>query len=295
MQIYALNASGERIFIECAEKSRDYFCMECSEVVRSRGGAHMQPHFYHLFPKGACRLQGKTSEHILFQNIIQKSCGGEQEVHFKAIGRIADVAVSSQNIIFEVQCSPITADEVRARISDYASLGWHVIWILYDATFNKRKISAAEASLAGYTHYFAGLRNGYGHIYDQCDVVHRGIRYHPIGATKETIDLSTFRKRELLNTSPSYFPLSIQRRVKEWRHITHGDFLHKALFDDSYNGFFAEILQLERKFSGNTSTSFWKKKANEHLILYCIRIITRSLISFFQTLYLSVIEKSCSR
>ena len=44
------------------------------------------------------------------------------EHRFPSIGRIADVALLPEKIIFEIQCSLISISEVEKRITDYATL-----------------------------------------------------------------------------------------------------------------------------------------------------------------------------
>lgn len=82
--------------------------------------------------------------------------------------RRADAVWEEKQIVFEVQLSPITLQEVLQRCSDYAALKYQVVWILHETVFNGRKLFPAEKYLrAACPTYFT---NGAG-IYDQLEVV----------------------------------------------------------------------------------------------------------------------------
>ena len=93
-------------------------------------------------------------------------------------GHFADVAWPKMGIVFEIQCSPISLKEVKKRIEDYANLGYQVIWILHQKTFNKRLLSRSEMYLR--THAVTFFTNitagGKGNIYDQKEILKGMIR-----------------------------------------------------------------------------------------------------------------------
>lgn len=178
MHLLARHPKGNSIPAWEAEKGTDYFCLECGDPVRLRSGMHRQSHFYHTKPRLNCRQSGKSITHLQIQlalsYLLPKSA---LEVPFPSIRRIADVVWEEKNLIFEVQCSPIQAEEVIARNRDYASLGFQVVWILHDQCFNQRRLTAAEKALASHAHYFTDFTaNGEGIFYDQLSHDHRGIR-----------------------------------------------------------------------------------------------------------------------
>ncbi len=167
MQLYARDISGKKCFAPLAQKGIDYFCLECSARVRVRSGLQVRPHFFHTYDAISCRQAGKTEEHIAIQGLIQAQLGEEisvEEMRFAEIGRVADVAWPDKKLIFEVQCSPISAQEIEERNRDYGSCGWDVVWILYDKTFLQAKLTSAERYLLFHTHYFSDATC----IYDQC-------------------------------------------------------------------------------------------------------------------------------
>ena len=127
-----------------------------------------------------CRQNGKSLAHLQAQRRLEELLGADQcrlEVKFGPINRIADVVWEPKKIIFEVQCSPISAEEVNARNRDYKGMGYEVIWLLHDSQFNRQRVSAAEMSLRHSCHYFTNMNaEGAGYFYDQFDVVVDGLR-----------------------------------------------------------------------------------------------------------------------
>ncbi|MGZ3632715.1 MAG: competence protein CoiA [Parachlamydiaceae bacterium] len=180
MQHYAFDLLGALVFAKSAEKQKDYLCPECQGIVRLRGGLHRQDHFYHLELSPDCRQNGKSAEHLniqlYFLNMLPE---GEcfLEYRFPTIRRIADVVWLPNNLIFEIQCSPISAEEVLERNRDYLELGFQVIWIFHDQRFNQTRVSGAEAVLYELPHYFTNIdAEGEGMIYDQFALVRKGWR-----------------------------------------------------------------------------------------------------------------------
>jgi competence protein CoiA len=178
MQFYALD-ENEFILASSAKRHKDYRCPECLNILRLRGGPHRHLHFYHLQAHPSCTQHQKSLTHLQAQLAVQALLPeGEAvlEKPFPQIGRIADVAWEKQGIIFEIQCSPISAGEAQKRSEDYGSLGLTPVWLLHTKRFNKRLLSAAEAKLRQSPCYFTTIdEKGQGIIYDQYEVI-RGAR-----------------------------------------------------------------------------------------------------------------------
>jgi competence protein CoiA len=174
MQIYAIDALGNLIQAQNAERFETYICPECGSRLRIRGGRLRKFHFFHLQP-AQCRSHSKSLTHLHIQLILQKMLAPERvilEHRFPQIGRIADVVWPAKKIIFEVQVSPISAAEVKARNQDYKQMGYQVIWILHDRRFNRYRLTPAEAQLRFSTHYFTNINSfGKGFFYDQHSLV----------------------------------------------------------------------------------------------------------------------------
>ena len=170
MQIYALDHMSRLVHTRAAVRGIKYTCPECHQEVRMRGGRVRRSHFYHP-DATSCVLHGKSLTHIHIQCALQNMLSPEQvqlELRFPEIGRVADVVWPAQKLIFEVQVSPIKAEEVRARNRDYAKAGYRIVWILHDRRFNRSRFTAAEAALRFSPHYFTNMNAfGKGFFYDQ--------------------------------------------------------------------------------------------------------------------------------
>lgn len=169
MQIFAFDKKEFLISALRAERKKDYICPECKGVVRARGGHFKRAHFYHIQSSISCRLGKKTLQHLTIQLYFEKilpTCA--LEVPFPSIKRIADCVWEPKKIIFEIQCSHISSEEIKKRIFDYSSLGYKVVWILHDKTFNQSRATQAEAYLQNIPHYYTNINlDGIGSIYDQ--------------------------------------------------------------------------------------------------------------------------------
>ncbi|MBA3603786.1 MAG: hypothetical protein H0W50_09145 [Parachlamydiaceae bacterium] len=235
MQLYAFDIDGALVFAKEALRQVDYFCPECKGLLHLRGGLHRQNHFFHLEITPACRQSGKSAEHLHTQlymlNLLpENECFLERR--FPEINRIADVAWESRKIIFEIQCSPISVDEIQQRNQDYFSVGFEVVWILHDKRFNQRLLSGAEHCLHGLPHYFTNIcESGEGFVYDQFSWVEKGSRLHrmeplQIDVTKpnrasfqKISSLQTIRRR--LTKSTLYFSHDLIDTYFNWNLLYH--------------------------------------------------------------------------
>lgn len=258
MQLCALDTDDKLVFATTAVKHTDYFCLECNKVVRVRSGFHRQAHFYHLQPNQACRQNGKGMTHLLLQNYL-KNCFPEGEVQlecrFDVISRIADVVWIPEKLIFEIQCSPITAAEVAARNADYASLGYQVIWILHESRYNHNRMTAAEDLLRAWPHFFSDMdETGCGTIYDQYSVHQKGMR--KLRLTKAVLHAFTPRKLQKPHEwhhLKQQLPEGLFRRAQKWNIIFPGDHIDRCLQqDESSLLLLKSFSEEENALQGNT-------------------------------------------
>ena len=280
MQVYAFDKNQNRVFVEAAEQASDYSCLECGQTVRKRGGLHKQLHFYHLHPETSCRLNGKSPEHIAIQRYLKNLLGDacEEEVAFPHIGRIADIVWFSKNLIFEVQCSPITANEVRERMEDYKKAGFQVLWILHEAEFYKKRVSASTLWLQNHPHYFAESDFlSKPEIYDFCPVI---LRQKRLGSfLKRNIDLSQIQKRRRAQTALT-LPTCMHKRVEFWNYFVSGDLLEAI--ENKELHIFDEANQFEAFILGN------KTEENKSTI----QQILGATFRLFKGVYYYLIEQS---
>ncbi len=185
VQLYALDCDGTKVHALKAHKQTNYTCLECGDPVRLRSGLLRRGHFFHLGSQRTCGLSHKSIEHIqvqeyLLQQFEESTCTLEKP--FPRIARIADVVWETEKLIFEVQCSPISPEEIEARNKDYLSEGYTVIWIFHDKRFNKRNVSAAEIFLRDEPYYYTNInKGGTGIIYDQFSSI-QGNKKHKLSS-----------------------------------------------------------------------------------------------------------------
>lgn len=250
MHLYALDEQDNLVLAHQAEKQVNYYCRECHSVVRCRGGFFRQIHFYHIEPNRTCRQSGKSIIHLQIQHYFQKVLTEVTlEKNFSAINRIADIVWEQEKLVFEIQCSPITACEVEERNRDYQSLGYQVIWILHDQLYNKNRLTAAEYFLRESPHYFTNINgDGYGCIYDQWDIVEKGRRLKTVGYREIQVAFYRLFKEDLF--SKKEYPQWMIKRIQTWPLYFSGDYLDYLLrsTDSEISDFFSEIASREQAF-----------------------------------------------
>jgi competence protein CoiA len=229
MQQYARDFTGSACHVRSAIKGKDYNCLECGGRVRVREGVNLRAHFFHIQEEKKCRQAGKTQEHITIQELICRQIGEKntvEEMHFPEISRIGDVVWAEKKLVFEVQCSPISAQEIEERNSDYARAGYDVVWILYDKTFNKKKQSQAELILSFRTHYYSDGE----HFYDLLRPYARRNLF-----VNEIQPISFADKISL--------PKVLQKRFCNWAYYARGDYLWAATHGEDLQ----EVYALDQK------------------------------------------------
>ena len=159
MVLYALEGA-DLVFAPHASQGKQYVCVECRRALRLRTGRLKQAHFYHQPSATPCRLQSRSERHMAIQAWIKgllPSGEAHLEHPFLPICRVADLFWEPQRLVFEVQCSPISEEEVRRRMRDYRALGIDIVWVLDDRLYNKRRLRPAEWLIRGGWAYFASV------------------------------------------------------------------------------------------------------------------------------------------
>lgn len=281
MQLYALDAEQQLVAARNALPQVNYFCLECYQTVRRRGGVHRHTHYYHLSPLSSCRLSGKSMEHLQVQYYIQErlpvgECSLEQR--FPEINRIADLVWWNQKLIFEVQCSFITAQEIEKRNRDYFSIGFQVVWILHEKRYNQERVTDAEQYLRHHPFYFTNLdKQGQGAIYDQADLIQKNrriFRQTPFAVNLE--EPKRLQERTFAKVTPF-----LDTRLSHWPVHFAGDVL-----DHWQQGKYEEFLQ----------TLLDKEKGLvEKKTLWCMlkRFLFYTLVRPYRLLFQSILESAC--
>lgn len=174
MAIYAVDEEN-LIHAADAEAKKIYWCLNCFGPVKQRKGKI--PHFYHLREAPSCRLYSKSEDHLVAQLELERLFPGKAvqiEKPFIQIDRVADLCWEKEKIVFEIQCSQIAEAEVEARIRDYQTAGYDVVWLLDDRRFNRRVCRPAEEFLRRRSAYFLSIESL--EVYDQFEVFVDGKR-----------------------------------------------------------------------------------------------------------------------
>ncbi len=227
MQLIALSKKGNLVPAHLAEKRGSYRCLECGSSLRLRGGRQIRHHYYHPPKSNRCRQSGKSMTHLQIQVRLQKILPkGESaiEVSFPEIHRIADLVWETKKIIYEVQCSPIQAEEVAARNRDYASQGYQVIWIFHDRYFNSWRLREAEDELENFPYYYSDIgADGKGIFYDQYALICRGQR------KRRLKPLSVSPNRILPLKPAKHYSQRTEKRRALWPFCLQGDLAYCEL------------------------------------------------------------------
>jgi competence protein CoiA len=167
MANYALDEENRIVAAKDAYFKKKYQCIECRSFLKKRSGRQKRPHFFHLGKTPSCRLYGKGFDHLALQHFLQNANPALKiECPFQDIGRIADLAWEERKILFEIQCSPISFEEVKARTEDYSLKGYRIVWLLDDRLYNKKRAGPAERFMRKSGYYFSLAKNL---IYDQSE------------------------------------------------------------------------------------------------------------------------------
>lgn len=294
MQLYALDSQKNLVFAKKAAKQLDYFCIECQQIVRLRGGPHRHAHFYHLATTSDCRQNSKSMAHIqnqLYLYSIFPAGEAALEVRFPEINRIADVVWLKERLVFEIQCSPISATEVQNRNRDYASRGFQVIWILHDNRFNQSRLTAAELFLRTRPYYFTSINaEGQGIIYDQFDIIEKGRRKYKLVFLKAEMHLP--KRHYGQNENTVHIPQLATSRLKNWPLRFSGDFLDTCLShhtcDEHFQEYIRKALEAEaalNKEEKPLAPSNWKSKIKH---FWC-----KGIVRPYRLLFQIILERAC--
>lgn len=287
MQLYAFNQDKKVIFALQAYKGEDYFCIECGKTVRLRNSVRRKVHFYHLSPNQHCRHFGKSMIHLQTQMYIFNLLPAGEchlEYRFTDYNRIADVFWITKNIVFEIQCSSISSQEVEARNRDYAKAGLQVIWILHERNFNQWRVSSVEHFLQDKPKYFTNMNEeGNGIIYDQIDLIEKGKRKRipqkwPVNVGHKLDKNGPF--------SFDQYPEFVQNRLRTWPFYFEGDIVCRIVNADDEFSCTIEKSKLSQVFNDKQC------QKSPFAISHLLRFLTHSILKPYRLLLQILLEKA---
>jgi competence protein CoiA len=256
MQLYGLDTNNLPIYAPHAKKRTDYQCPECRGIIRLREGEIREAHFYHLNPPSSCRQSGKSLTHLNIQHqIAAKLPEGEcvLEFRFPEINRIADLYWEKERLVFEIQCSPMSKEEMLERTRNYRSIGCEIVWILHERNYNRYRMSALERAIAPIPHYFSDMTpGGDGILYDQWFLAKNGFRIKALPKLEIQIGLPIRKIDDASIASPF-----LKFRNRSWPLCFPGDLLDLAKTDPDAD-YIKRAVAMDIYFTP-PKESFWKR------------------------------------
>lgn len=198
MQIFALEEKN-LIFIDRAQRKGSYCCPLCHGELGVKKGKKKRNHFFHL-SRSNCLLSQKNGAHLATQMRLAHFLPEKAlEVSFPEIHRIADVYWKEKKIVFEVQCSSITFEEIFKRQSDYQKIGLEIIWVFHTKKFTRE----IKKNLPGVKHFFTDVtEKGKGSFFDFDE---EGKKVPPFSSDDTTKSIRSWRsERKSLYSSLLY-------------------------------------------------------------------------------------------
>ena len=183
-----------------------------------------------------------------------------------------------KKIIFEIQCSSISNQEIYQRNQDYQSVGWQVVWILHDQRYNQKFLHPAEYALSNHPHYFSNMNAlGEGIIYDQFESIEEGRRLFkagkfPVNVLKIMPFNPSFSKKVNLK--------QCQKRLKSWPLGFEGD-----LFDHIETTYYQQAVDFEKAYL------FSKYKNSLRSLGH--NFVNSCILHPYKVLFRYILEKAC--
>lgn len=129
----AIDKDNNRIEIEKADKTKEYFCPVCREKldIRAKESIAIKTHFAHKRNLQCVDNWNRDMSewHLNWQRRFPIECR-EVVIEHNGTKHRADVCIG--NTIIEFQHSPLKSEEFRERTEFYTSCGYNVVWV-FDA------------------------------------------------------------------------------------------------------------------------------------------------------------------
>ncbi len=113
--------------------------------------------------------KGSLLHQAVQRHIYQLLPQNEAHIEYRMQRHIADLLWLPKKIVFEIQVSPISIDIAVDRTEDYQKMGYFVVWILHQKSFNSTYLTLSELYLRKLrTCYYTNISTtSHGYIYDQ--------------------------------------------------------------------------------------------------------------------------------
>ena len=142
---------GKEIALSEVLFGQSYSCPNCQKELKIRNGKQGKKHFYHIpiDKTNESKIHLSAKEGLLFwlkENVPNGNWGAER--YIKKIKARPDISgrIKGKPVIFEIQHSPLTANELNRRTLKYSELGIYTIWVIPEEEF-KRNPKAYEKYL----------------------------------------------------------------------------------------------------------------------------------------------------
>ena len=219
-------------------------CPDCGEEVALRYSRNGKPYFSHVkkydpYHNG----YGESEEHFTGKRDLMWMCKeqgilAQDEVPLADAKRRGDVYLPELKRVFEVQCSPISSEELIERTNCYAEEGIQVCWIFGNRYSLDKFLNKQQRNVLNYHpnlgYYFLQMWGGRFFIYYNIRLWRRKLRYQVKGFSSENLE----KVWDLPNLSVDKAPVNpVMKRDIEWQknEISRGIMLNApAIMKEQY-------------------------------------------------------------
>lgn len=136
-------------------KTDAFYCPFCQSPVRLKKGQIKCWHFAHIASQqGYCHTENESEEHLFLKAQLYKNLSQSQSVeiekHLAETNQLIDVFVSPR-LALEVQCSSLSSRKWAERSLHYQEQGLHVIWLLGEKLWLKKRLNTLQRTLLSYS------------------------------------------------------------------------------------------------------------------------------------------------
>lgn len=137
-------------------KGKRFSCPVCQQALILRQGTCYRPHFAHKQLRDCFLWQqdNESAEHLGLKAYLYQALSKEEEVRIEVplptIKQVADLMVNDQ-LVLEVQCSPLSLNRLSERTQAYRDLGYQVLWLLGEKLWLKDRLSQLQKAFLSFS------------------------------------------------------------------------------------------------------------------------------------------------